>query len=69
MHKPAEAQGHHGQQAGGQPASSSSDRPAAGRADKKRKTWEELLAEIIEEGEDEDPLVSPPKGMRRSEDE
>ena len=70
VRKTAGAQGHPSQQAGGQPASSSSDRPAAERADKaKRKTWEELLAEIIEEGEDEDPLVPPQKGLRKREDE
>ena len=32
-------------------------------------SWEELLAEIIEEGEDEDPLVPPQKGLRKREDE
>ena len=69
-HSTGEAtQGQPGQQAGGQPASSSTDRPAAGRADKKGKSLEELLAEIIEEGEDEAPLVPPPKGWQRSEDE
>ena len=49
-----------GQQAGDHSAGSSTDVPAAGPALKpKRKSWEMLLAEIIEEAEDEDPPVPP----------
>ena len=69
VHKPAVAQGQPSHQTGGQPASSSTDRPGAGRGDKKRMSWEGLLAEIIEAGEDEDPLVPPQKGQRKREDE